>query len=123
VQHRLSELMEGEYRSRDFGHLAFGHGIHHCVGASLARMEGRVALECLLAHFSHIELDYRVPLMYRDSNLIAPTGRHCYVHRVGTELRLCHRRSEFSEPLFRCLLTGGRDGPTGCAFPIATSVV
>ena len=29
-------------------HLAFGHGIHHCLGAPLARIEARIALGSLL---------------------------------------------------------------------------
>lgn len=33
------------------GHLAFGHGVHHCVGAPLARMELRLALPALLRRF------------------------------------------------------------------------
>jgi cytochrome P450 len=37
---------------RDEGrNLAFGHGIHHCLGAPLARMEGRIALNALLQRF------------------------------------------------------------------------
>jgi cytochrome P450 len=37
-------------------HLAFGHGIHHCLGAPLARMEGHVALASLLRRFPQISL-------------------------------------------------------------------
>lgn len=37
-------------------HLAFGHGAHHCLGASLARLEARVALPALFARFPDMEL-------------------------------------------------------------------
>jgi len=43
---------------RDQGrHLTFGNGIHLCLGAALARMEGRVALEEVLARFPTWDVD------------------------------------------------------------------
>jgi cytochrome P450 len=58
--------------SRDSGgHLAFGHGIHYCVGAPLARLEAEIAFGGLLDRFGSITL--AVPpdqLRWRPSSLI-----------------------------------------------------
>jgi cytochrome P450 len=37
-------------------HVAFGHGIHHCLGAPLARLEGRIALTALLERYPDLRL-------------------------------------------------------------------
>jgi cytochrome P450 len=53
------------------GHLAFGHGIHYCLGAPLARLEAEIAFRGLLERFGSIEL--AVPadeLRWRPSTLI-----------------------------------------------------
>ncbi|MHB8463796.1 MAG: cytochrome P450 [Acidimicrobiales bacterium] len=39
-------------------HLAFGYGIHFCLGSALARLEGRVALEEVLARFPEWDVDW-----------------------------------------------------------------
>jgi cytochrome P450 len=38
-------------------HLAFGRGVHHCLGAPLARMEGQIAITALLQRFPDVRLD------------------------------------------------------------------
>ena len=40
----------------DRNHLAFGFGIHSCMGLQLARLEGRIAIPAILARWSKIEL-------------------------------------------------------------------
>lgn len=43
-------------------HLGFGYGIHYCIGAPLARLEARVALEILLDRIDAIRFLHDVPL-------------------------------------------------------------
>jgi cytochrome P450 len=44
---------------RDIRHqLAFGYGLHFCLGASLARLEGRIAMEELLKRFPSWDVDW-----------------------------------------------------------------
>ncbi|WP_156993739.1 cytochrome P450 family protein [Pseudonocardia acaciae] len=56
---------------RDAPNLAFGHGIHHCLGAPLARLEGDVAFRTLLGRFPAMSLAVEpAELSWRDSTLI-----------------------------------------------------
>jgi cytochrome P450 len=50
-------------------HVAFGFGPHFCLGAALARLEGRALLEELLARFATVELDGEV--VRTESSVIA----------------------------------------------------
>ena len=50
-------------------HLSFGHGIHFCLGASLARLEGCVALEEILARWADWEIDHEAAEMARTSTV------------------------------------------------------
>lgn len=38
-------------------HLAFGHGLHYCVGAALARLEGQIAIKMLLERLDNLRLE------------------------------------------------------------------
>jgi cytochrome P450 len=51
----------------DRGHVAFGYGIHYCIGAPLARLEGAVALRALLDTFPDMALDPAAELHWRVS--------------------------------------------------------
>ncbi|MDP7703264.1 MULTISPECIES: cytochrome P450 [unclassified Mycobacterium] len=51
----------------NISHLTFGKGVHYCLGANLARLEGRVALDELLNRWPEWDVDY-------DSLKLAPTS-------------------------------------------------
>ena len=46
----------------DVGNISFGRGIHHCLGAPLARLEGKIAFEAMLERFDDISLGARTPV-------------------------------------------------------------
>jgi cytochrome P450 len=53
---------------RDVGqHLTFGYGVHFCLGAALARLEGRIALDEVLQRFPEWDVDL-------DNARLAPTS-------------------------------------------------
>ncbi|ACC39385.1 cytochrome P450 [Mycobacterium marinum] len=56
-----------DIRRDNISHLTFGKGVHYCLGANLARLEGRVALDELLNRWPQWDIDY-------DSLQLAPTS-------------------------------------------------
>jgi cytochrome P450 len=54
---RYAEPDRFDIHRTDAGHLAFGHGIHFCIGAPLARLESRVGLGLLLDRYRDIAVD------------------------------------------------------------------
>jgi cytochrome P450 len=57
-ERRYDRPDEFDIHRTDGQHLTFGYGLHFCLGASLARLEGRVALDELLTRFPEWHVDY-----------------------------------------------------------------
>jgi cytochrome P450 len=51
---------------RNQRHLAFGHGVHFCLGAPLARLEAQIAFTSLLSRFPHLRLAVPVDDLHWD---------------------------------------------------------
>lgn len=79
----FTDAMSFDVRRDPNPHLSFGHGVHYCLGANLARLEMRVLFEELLARFERYEL--AAPVEWTRSN--RHTGiRHmnvCLTRRRG----------------------------------------
>ena len=56
-ERRFARAGEFDVHRTDGQHLTFGYGLHFCLGASLARLEGRVALDELLNRWPEWEVD------------------------------------------------------------------
>ena len=68
---RFADAHRFDVTRRPNRHLAFGHGIHFCVGAPLARLEAEIAIGTLLDRFPDLSL--AVPpaeLRWRHSTLM-----------------------------------------------------
>ncbi|MBC8093789.1 MAG: cytochrome P450, partial [Pseudonocardia sp.] len=71
-EHRFADADVLDLRRADPRHLAFGKGIHYCLGAPLARMEGRIAIGTLLRRMPRLRpavrldaLEWRPSLLMR----------------------------------------------------------
>ena len=69
-----------DFRRSPNRHLGFGHGIHLCLGASLARLEAKVALGELFRRFRRMRGDPSRPPMLKPSSFVFSFG--CYPVRL-----------------------------------------
>ena len=60
---------EFDIHRRPERHLAFGYGAHFCLGAALARLEGRVALEEIHRRLPDYEVDHDAKVRFHSSNV------------------------------------------------------
>jgi cytochrome P450 len=74
----FAEPFRFDVRRQPNPHLGFGHGVHHCLGANLARLEIRVVLTELLARVGDIAL--AGPIEWTRSN------KHTGIRRLPVQL-------------------------------------
>ncbi len=68
-ERRFPDADRFDVRRKIERHLTFGYGIHHCLGAALARLEGRVALDEVLKRFPTWEIDWANAVQARTSTV------------------------------------------------------
>jgi cytochrome P450 len=73
------------HRGNQTRHIAFGRGIHFCLGAPLARMETRIALSALLRRFDRIEVLRDGGIQFHPSiGVLGPVRLPTAVHAPAT---------------------------------------
>ena len=55
-EHEFDEPDRFDVTRRVDRHLALGHGIHHCLGAALARLQTRATIDAVLERFPNYEI-------------------------------------------------------------------
>jgi cytochrome P450 len=68
-EREFAEADRLDVERKDIHHLSFGHGIHFCLGASLARLEGCIALQEVLGRWTEWEIDHDRAEMARTSTV------------------------------------------------------
>ena len=75
------DLLDVE-REKNAHHMVFGHGIHHCVGAPVVKLEARVALEVLHQRFPNLRLAENHPPIRYLPGLLLRGMEHLYIERA-----------------------------------------
>ncbi|MGF1238731.1 cytochrome P450 family protein [Streptomyces sp. 2-6] len=79
---RFADPDRFDIRRNARGHMAFGYGVHHCLGAPLARMQGAIAFRTLLERCPRLALDIdEADLVWRPSLMLR--GLHQLPVTVG----------------------------------------
>jgi cytochrome P450 len=68
-ERRFSDPDQFDVQRKIDHHVTFGYGIHFCLGAALARLEGRVALDEVLKRFPTWEIDWDNAVQARTSTV------------------------------------------------------
>jgi cytochrome P450 len=68
-ERRLPDADTFDIHRKIVHNLTFGYGIHFCLGAALARLEGRVALDEVLVRFPEWEVDWDAAVQARTSTV------------------------------------------------------
>ena len=76
LQLRLADIN----RDLGAGHLAFGHGLHRCIGAALSRMLIRKAVPALFARYPDLRFTGDQPRYVQNSQTVILAGLPCRLH-------------------------------------------